>query len=239
MRGIRGTAVIAGLAIIPVVPLASQGWVQLPDGHWTYEHFVGTGPATFQCGTPGFPPGVTCSTSGGSVTLTNGSSSATVRFEPFAQRLVTAGTQRTTIQIGQFRTEIQGGPFTLPQPFFSQAIIFRYQIPLTFGMPLSSSSTLFFEVNGVRTDVLATNGTNSRIPPVIPHPTGLRYGLVYWPFTIEPIRFEHNAIAALTVGIGIAPEPSTLVLLGTGGVLLGFVARMRSRRSHADSGQGA
>lgn len=228
---IRIMAACAGALLVASSSALGQGWAQGPDGNWEFAHTVATGPATFRCGNPGFPPEVTCSAGANAVTLTNGTSAMTVRFEAVAERLVRAGTQRTAIELGRLRTEITGGPFTLPQPFLPDKVLFTFSFPMTLGVPGPLPYLVGFETYGTRTDALPSDTRLvSIVPPVPPHPTGLRYGLVYYPFTVAPIRFEDGAVASVSVGIGIVPEPATWVLMGAGLLALAVVSKRRLRQ---------
>jgi hypothetical protein len=71
-------------------------------------------------------------------------------------------------------------------------------------------------------------GTNSMIFPTGPNPPGAHYTAIVYSFFPWPFRITSHGTTSLGTRVGAVPEPSTLILFGTG-LAYGAYARRRKR----------
>ncbi len=210
--------------------LAAQGWVAQPNGSWALAHTLLPAGA-FACGTAGFRAPDACTTTANSVTLRNGASTFTVRFDAFAAQLVTAGNRSTApIMLGTITTRVKGGPFTLPAVASPGAALFTFALDLrmtapqvqtgrpgpVFGFSSLPGTFLRNDAGGALWSVFTT-----------PEPRPLGYGmLVYDSFVLGDLAFS-NASIDVTARAVLVPEPAAPALLVGGLVVLGGLERRR------------
>jgi hypothetical protein len=171
-----------------------------------------------------------CSGSGtNSVVLGAGPASATITFSG-VNTVVQVGASTPTVVIGEFHTFATGG-FTfasLPLPTGTEGDLLFFSLVVEQFSPVPSvggPNWNFTGDGGLRAD------SNYFNMPLGPLPPGFHYRNSV--FVVEPWNFSLPASGdlELSANIGLAPEPGTLVLLGTTAAGLGVARWLKRRRS--------
>ena len=209
--------------------------MRMPDGRWGNRDDIELVAQPWRCGNPGI---MTCTVHGNSLTLAHGGASFTLTMALAERQTVVATNVRQTITLGSIRTSMVGA-FVVPPPVSPWHEMFSFTMFLRSSEPLATSTARgLVSWNGTRVDSLYSGVERTGFGlQTLPHPTGLNYGTVYFPFEVPTIAFADGGEYQMTVGFGIAPEPSTWLLLATGGsaLLLLHARRLRSRRAEADA----
>jgi hypothetical protein len=219
-----------GLAAAGLLTLSveanGQGWVRLPNGEVGYmTDYLTSG--LFKCSQ--FIYGGTCVANGNSVTITNGGAALTLTFEG-AGSLITATNQSIRIPIGTITSVVSGNvPFVFP-PIRS-----RHAHYLTLSVPVSTLSPLRSRRIWTSAYLLRGNGLRSIMGAPISFPVaGGQPGTTYRMLALEKFTNPNipggNGSWSISASASIAPEPATIILLGSGLFASGAVARHRRRR---------
>jgi hypothetical protein len=222
------TLIFVALGLLLPLTAARAQWARQPDGEWGYSHSLTTS-GLFVCLNPGnFLPGGSCTASGNSLMLTNGTSTMTVTFTGSIQTVLATGTRTGPIVMGTLTKSVTGGPFALPPMANTNAPLFRFDLLLSSTIPFPTSGNISFGYTG-RTgsslpydccDFLTYAVINVLLPP-----EPLRYGPVIYD-TFAGLDIGFNATPqTITSRVGIIPEPATVVLLATGLLVLGVMRR--------------
>jgi hypothetical protein len=171
---------------------------------------------TFGChGLPGFhKTPVPCSGEGtNSITVGSGENTATITFNG-VNTSVDVTNQRQTVPFGEFSvTATDGLMFPVRTNNPTQWPILRFSVSLVQTLPVAHTSVHEWQFGpGGHPDLRLQLGR-----PVFTAPSGssayprIAYQVKPFPFTLEP-----NATLDLSAKVGAAPEPASMLLVGTG-----------------------
>jgi hypothetical protein len=217
--------------------LKGQSWVTLPNGELGFITTLTT-TGFFQCGDPFFMIG-SCqvSANGNSLTLGSGGAFMTLTFLGLSQSIMATNIAQP-VYVGSVTKSFSGsGQFLFPTSTNSNVpLFFLYiDIGLQAGTPLWGSVWGAAYLPLSRTSIPRGSwDTGDGLGwGIIPSPEPYTYGSValdpFWGATMtvtgEPLQIYANA--------GIAPEPATIWLTGTG--LAVVAASLRRRRKRPDT----
>lgn len=183
--------------------------------------------------------GVPCSGSGtNSITLGSGASTARLTFTAINNASFGVGNVAKTVSLGTV-TAVSSEGFTFPRSgALGDRGSFRLALTVAHTSPTVSTRgrSLIFGPGG-RPDaplLQSSNGGNSFVFPTGPKPAGYNYAAIDYSMRPWPFTIRGNGTTNVTARVGATPEPSTLLLLGSG---LAYGAYARRRKRAARSGQ--
>ncbi|MEP7384118.1 MAG: PEP-CTERM sorting domain-containing protein [Gemmatimonadota bacterium] len=207
-------------------PADAQGWVTQPNGNIGYMTSYTTS-GVFFCGNVRWVVG-SCFASGSSVTLMHKGAGALITFHPTTQSVTAAIRQKTvslgTLSISYFGNSPRQFPFT--NPYVAQLFYFSLNV----SIPSSQGSTQpFFYSYWSRAGGLKPGLYNPELDHFIdPSPQGFRTLRFFAP--TKPFITTADETIDMTAQVAVAPEPVTIVLLGSGLLGVGGIVRRRRRR---------
>lgn len=233
-RIMRRTPRVLAALTVAAAALPAQGWVPDPRGGWAYDHDI-QALGTFTCGTPGFAPGTTCTSSGSSLRLVTATSTFTITYTPAAaQRVVASGFTRPTVTVGSITTQVTGAPFQLGALVSPGTRLFTLNYSYVSTVPVATTAILnpeysFFAsmVDGLRGEPFTWFGT---LVTQEPRPMEQR-GRVQYDMLggFGQVRGFRDATYTVTAQAIVSPEPATWMLIVTGLAGLALTCR-RARR---------
>lgn len=196
----------------------------LPDGSVVFNTVL-TSSATFTCLST-----VPCTGSGtNSVTIGSGASTATLTFTGVSTSFQTANISKT-VSVGSVESAASDG-FIFPTRTNPRLPILRFDLTMTHTSPVAATRRKGITFRGGRPDLPMLQANNSSVVfPIGPQPPGAHYAAIVYSFSPWPIVIGQNRTTNLTTKVGAVPEPSTLILLGSG-LAWGAYARRRRRSS--------
>jgi hypothetical protein len=247
-RLVRGVIAAVGLALVPVATAEALGWVRLPNGSYAYQTDYTTS-ALFTCSK--YIVVGSCSTTGNTVTLSNGGSNVTWSWRQGTNTLLSQFVGSSPFfRFGSLEKSISGSPnVVLPAMGDPTHPLFHVNIGVHLvGMSYSFTDHLNFSfipndpqsvrVGGYRSSFVFAGAT---------HPVYGYHGVagLYVRVPQGPISGDPGSLDILAQTSLATPEPVTLLLVGTG--LAGIAAGARRRRArgktarpgsaaHADAG---
>jgi hypothetical protein len=231
MRIAAAFAVIA-FFLPPATPAEADSFTILPNGSIEFNTRMSSR-GIFTC-----LRGVPCSGSGtNSITIGSGTSTATLTFTG-ASASFGVGNIAKQVSLGTVQGVASEG-FTFPRRgALGDRQIFRLNLTVEHTSPTVSTrgKSMMFGPGG-RPDVrvLQESPGNSLVFPTGPQPAGSHYTALVYSILPWPVTIRSNGRTDITARVGAVPEPSTLLLLGSG-LAYGAYARRR-KRAAARSGQ--
>ncbi len=238
---VRYVTVMAVSLPLPFVAVQGQGWLRLPNGELGYQtDYTSTG--FFQCNKYFLTKGA-CHVNGSSVTLSNGGNSFTLTYHGVTTSVVATNQSHRTPMGYIEKSYVGSGPFLFPKTASPNAYYVSFGITVqTLGAGASAghwAGGYTMHNNALHPINCCDGAATSFTLPVPPPPPPATYsGLAFYSFSNPAVTVDNDPIY-LSAGVSITPEPSTIVLLGSG--LVGTVGALRRRRrkSPCAAGEGA
>lgn len=213
-------------------PAYADTFTILPNGNIEFNVTMSTR-GVFTC-----LRGVPCSGSGtNSITIGSGTNTARLTYTG-VNASFGVGNIAKQVSLGTVQTVLSDG-FTFPRTgALGDRGVFRLALSVAHTSPTVSTRhrSLIFGPGG-RPDaplLQSSNGGNSFVFPTGPQPAGYHYTAIDYSMRPWPFTIRGNARTDITARVGATPEPSTLLLLGSG---LAYGAYARRRKRAARSGQ--
>jgi hypothetical protein len=218
------TIVALGVCLLslPVATAEADPYTILPDGNLVYNAVVHT-EGTFTC------PTSYCVGSGTNTITLRKDPSWTLTFNgvdtSFSTNPTPYGTQ---LQLGTFDSVASGDGFTFPKRGNDAWPVFEFHLRLTQSSPTSGTRglALLFRPGGKPSITGSTAVTNYVGFFGLPNPPGFEYMALVYSFPTIKLTGT-TASVPLPAKADVAPEPATVVLVGSG--LLGAIYRRRQK----------
>ncbi|MEO6447047.1 MAG: PEP-CTERM sorting domain-containing protein [Gemmatimonadaceae bacterium] len=206
----------------------AQGWVQMPNGTLSYvTNYVTTG--VFTCGTHRAFVGK-CLASGNSVTVRNSTTSATFTYNGVNAVMVAPSTTARRFSLGSISTSVTGPP---NGPIINSPArrIFNLSIAISPFNPTLQS--VYFGMGFVSSGRNLQGVTNFSSLPILrlPKPPGhATYSIAPMGKLTYPTLDLNETDKLLSAQVSVAPEPVSMLLVATGLLGVGGMARRRRKR---------
>jgi len=221
-------AVLAVLTFLLLTgrPAHADSFTILPDGSVQFNTTMSSR-GIFTC-----LSGVPCSGSGtSSITIGSGTSTAKLTFTGVNNASFGVGNIAKQVSLGTIQGVSSEG-FTFPRRgALGNRQIFRLNLAVAHTSPTVSTrgkSMLFGPGGRPDVRVLQDAPGNSLVFPTGPQPPGSHYTALVYSILPWPVTIRGNGTTNVTARVGAVPEPSTLLLLGSG-LAYGAYARRRKR----------
>jgi hypothetical protein len=220
-------ALLVALLLLSAVPAPAQVWQQLPGAVWSYND-VFTSVLTLRCGSA-----LACRpTSNGGVILHSDRGTATVTAGGFVTPL-TVSPRPARIPLGWLDVSISDPGYLFPS--LHNAPLFYLDIDVfsaVLGAPSQNAlGSAYVYRNGLLQPQTQWGYSTYLSWALHASPPGATYGGVGIDRPNRPVLAPVSGMYTINGPIGLAPEPASFALLGTG--LVGTLAMRRRRRNQA------
>ena len=227
MKSLPTTVLGLAFLVLARVDVAADPFTILPNGHLVVDTAFTT-QGTFTCPASIWYGCVGSGTS--SVTLLSGESTLTLRFRGVDTSLLVGDTV-TPVGLGTIESVPTGEGFTFPARANVNWSVLNFALAVTESSPIASTRTYLWHAGPGGSTTLNFFGYTYLAFPLPPNPPGFHYDSTV--FSIVPIgKFGRTLTVSsapgsvgITADVGMIPEPSSLLLLGTG--LAGVLYRVR------------
>jgi hypothetical protein len=177
----------------------------------------------------GCRPTVPCTGTGSnSVTLGSGANMATVTFHGVHTTFQVGNTSQP-VTLGTFEVTSTPG-FTFPARTNPNNTVLDFSVLVSHTLPVADSNTTGWGFGpGGRTTLPLLTGEQFFTMALGPNPPGFNYKDIVYSKRPFPFSIPGSGSQDLTYDVGVVPEPTSLVLLGSG--LVGTVLARRRKRA--------
>lgn len=214
---------------------SAQGWELRPDLNWSYETDLSTS-GVFRCALAERVRDGTCSASGNTLLLRHGDASMLLTFTGVSHPLtLVTGSSLQRVTLGTIDFDVEGADdFLFPHTRGNAYPLFSLMIQIGSTTPVvRSTSRLFSAYLPPRTAGSSTARLSAGGPEwfsVADRPDGSQLALVFQSFD-EPVLSASGGSVSITSDMALVPEPSTVLLLGSGLLVIAGVATGRRSRA--------
>ena len=198
----------------------------LPNGDVVFNTVLTTS-GRFTC-----PSSISCTGSGTStVTVASGDRTATLSFTGVEDLALQIGNRAQPVNLGIIQATAPDG-FTFPPFRRSVFSVMRFDFSITHEAPVAASRTRpwgFGPGGGETLPLLTTFGRSQSAEfPAGVNPPGYHYDALIYTFSPFPFSLPSNGSVNVAANVGAVPEPTSLLLFGTG-LACGAYARRKKR----------
>jgi PEP-CTERM motif len=228
MKSLPTTVLGVAFLVLARVDVAADPFTILPNGHLVVDTAFTT-QGIFTCPASVWYGCVGSGTS--SVTLSSGGmSTLTLSFLGVDTSLL-VGTTATPVGLGTIESVLTGEGFTFPTRANVHWSVLNFALSVTESSPIASTRGFKWHSGPGGRTTLSFFGKPYVEFPLPPNPPGFHYPSTV--FTIDPIGKHDSTLTVssapgsvgITADVGMIPEPSSMLLLGTG--LAGVLYRVR------------
>jgi PEP-CTERM motif len=227
MRTIMRGVCLALLCLWSPALAEAEPFSFLPDGSLVFNTVFST-QGTLSCRGP-----IACTGTGtNTLTYESAGSHATISFTGVNQSLQ-VGNHAIPVLLGTFQTAIPDG-FIFPERLSRAQSILQFNFSIEHTSPLAdvSGKTMTAGPGGtpdLRVFPVAGTGFSFSVPTG-PNPPGFNYPLLVYSINF-PVLLAGTGTSNLTARVGAVPEPTSMLLLGSGIAALGWSRRRRDQVS--------
>jgi hypothetical protein len=216
MRNILRVLVPALVMLMSSAAVRAEPFTILPNGDLVFNTSITTN-GSFTCGSV-----VSCTGSGSSITLQSGEGTATLSFSGVSASFA-AGNVTVPVTLGTFDGSATDG-FSVPS-LNPNIALFRFGLTVSQSSPEMAAATLRWQFNQSFTRFGEEGNTYMELPTGA-QPPQYHYGSITYTMQVFPLTLPLHGSRDLVADVGVAPEPTSMILAGTG-LIAAFVRRRK------------